>query len=87
MPGQQRRWGHEEDLTPAPARYEPRQRGEPGPVGRLVPHPAGVPPRYRVLMPEHQQLSILRQVSAERQDGQAEHLAHEQVDDLEHPAS
>jgi hypothetical protein len=22
------------------ARYEPRQRGEPGPVGRLVPHPA-----------------------------------------------
>jgi hypothetical protein len=39
-------------------------------------------------MPEHQQLSILRQVTAERQDGQAEHPAGEQVDDLEqHPAS
>jgi hypothetical protein len=50
-----------------------RLRGETGPVSRLTPHPAGVPPQYRVLMPEHQQLSILRQVAAERQDGQAEH--------------
>ncbi len=66
----------------------PRQRGKPGSVGRLVPHPADVPPQYRVLMPEHEQLSILRQVAAERQDGQAEHPAREQVDDLEqHPAS
>jgi hypothetical protein len=39
-------------------------------------------------MPEHQQLSILRQVTAEHHDGQAEHAAREQVDDLEqHPAS
>ena len=45
VPGQQRRWRHGEDLGPAPARYEPSQRGEPGPAGRLVPHPAGVPPR------------------------------------------
>jgi hypothetical protein len=58
------------------------------PVGRLVPHPAGMPPQYRSLMPEHQQFSILRQVTAERQDGQAEHPARKQVDDLEqHPAS
>ncbi len=35
-----------------------------------------------------QQLSILRQVAAEHQDGQAEYPAREQVDDLEqHPAS
>ena len=88
VPGQQRRWRHGEDFGPAPARYKPRQRGEPGPVGRLVPHPAGVPPQDRVLMPEYQQLSILRQVAAEHQDGQAEHPAREQVDDLEqHPAS
>ena len=67
---------------------KPRQRGEPGPVSRLIPHPAGVPPQYRVLMPEHQQLSILRQVTAEHQDGQAEYPAREQVGDLEqHPAS
>ena len=88
VPGQQRRWRHGEDFGPAPARYKPRQGGEPGPVGRLVPHPAGVPPQYRVLVPEHQQLSILRQVAAEDQDGQAEYPAREQVDDLEqHPAS
>jgi len=73
VPGQQRRWRHGEDLGPAPARHEPRQRGEPGPVARLIPHPARVPPQYRILMPEHQQLSILRQVAAEHQDGQAEH--------------
>jgi transposase len=37
---------------------------------------------------EHQQLSILRQVTAEHQDGQAEYPARKQVDDLEqHPAS
>jgi hypothetical protein len=34
----------EKTSAPAPARYKPRQRGEPGPVGRLIPHPAGVPP-------------------------------------------
>jgi hypothetical protein len=28
--------------------------------------------QHRVLMPEHQQLSILRQVTAEHQDSQAE---------------
>ena len=51
-------------------------------------HPAGVPPQDRVLVPEHQQLSVLRQVAAEHQDSQAEYPAREQVDDLEqHPAS
>ena len=60
VPGQQRRWRHGEDLGPAPARYKPRERGEPCPVCRLVPHPAGVPPQDRVLVPEYQQLSILR---------------------------
>ena len=83
VPGQQRRWRHGKDIGPAPARYKPRQRGEPGPVGRLIPHPSDVPPQYRVLMPEHQQLSILRQATAEHQHGQAEHPPREQVDDLE----
>jgi hypothetical protein len=47
-----------------------------------------VPPQESVLMPEYQQLGILRQVAAEHQDGQAEYPAREQVDDLEqHPAS
>jgi hypothetical protein len=47
-----------------------------------------MPPQYRVLMPEHRQLSILRQVTAEHHDGQAEHTPRKHVDDLEqHPAS
>src|ERR1019366_6422944 len=60
VPGQQRRWRHGEDFGPAPARYKPRQRGEPHPIGRLIPHPADVPAQYRVLVPKYQQLSILR---------------------------
>jgi hypothetical protein len=52
-----------EHLGPAPARDELRQRGESCPVGWLVPHPAGMPAQHHVLMPEHQQLSILRPVA------------------------
>ena len=48
----------------------------------LVPRPADVSAQYRVLVPEYQ-FSILPQVAAEHQDGQAEHPAREQVDDLE----
>jgi hypothetical protein len=49
---------------------------------------AGMPPQYRILKPKHQQLSILRQVTAEQQDGQADHPASEHVDDLDqYPAS
>ena len=88
MPGQQRRGCDGEDIGLAPAGYESCQRGEPHPIGRLVSHPASVAAQYRVLVPEHQQLSVLRQVTAEHQDGQAEYPAREHVDDLEqHPAS
>jgi hypothetical protein len=47
-----------------------------------------VPAQHRVLVPEHEQPGILGRVAAEHQDGQAEHPARQQVDDLEqHPAS
>jgi hypothetical protein len=88
VPGQQRRGSDGEDFAPAPARYEPCQRGEPGPVGRFVTGSAGVAAQHRVLVPEHEQLSILRPVATAQQDGQAEYPARQQVDDLEqHPAS
>ena len=88
VPGQQRRWRDGEDFGPAPAGYEPCQRGEPHPVSWLVSDPAGVAAQHRVLVPEHQQLSILRLVPAEHQDSEAEYPANQQVDDLEqHPAS
>jgi hypothetical protein len=82
VPGQERRRRHGEDAGPAPAGEEPCQRGEPHPAGRLVPHPAGVPAQHRVLVPEYQQLGILRPVPAERQDSQAEYPARQQIDDL-----
>jgi len=69
MPGKERRRCHREDFGPAVTRYEPGQRGEPDPVGRLVTYPAGVAAQHRVLVPEYQQFGILRQVRAEHQDG------------------
>ena len=72
VPGQQRRWRHGEDFGPASAGYERRWRGEPHPVGRLVPYPVGVAAQHRVLVPEYQQLSILRPIPAEHQDSEAE---------------
>jgi hypothetical protein len=72
VPGQQRRGRHGKDLGPAPARNEPGERSEPGPVGWVVPHAAGVPAQHRVLVPEHQQLSVLRPVIAGHQDSRAE---------------
>jgi len=72
VPGQQRRGRNREDFGPAPAGDEPCQRGEPHPVSGLVPDPAGVAAQDRVLVPEHQRFSILRQVLTEYQDGQAE---------------
>jgi hypothetical protein len=47
-----------------------------------------VPPQHRVLVPEHEQFSILGQVSAEYQDGEAQYSANQQIDNREqHPAS
>ena len=73
VPGQQRRRRHGEDLCPAPAGEQPRQRREPQPVSRVVPDPADVAAEHRVLMPEHQQLSGLRPAAAEHQDSYAEY--------------
>jgi hypothetical protein len=46
-----------------------------------------VPPQHRVFVPEHEQFSILGQVSAEYQDGEAEYPANQQVDDREQHAA
>ena len=69
MPDQKRRRCHREDFGPAPAGYQPGQRGEPDPGGRLVTYPAGAAVQHRVLVPESQQFGIFRQVRAGYQDG------------------
>ena len=75
VPGQQRRWRNREDGGPAAAGYEPCQRGEPQPVSRPVPDPAGVAAQHRVLVAEYEQLGILRQVAAGYQDSEAQYPA------------
>jgi hypothetical protein len=52
-------------------------------VGRLVPDPADVAAQHRVLVLEHQQLSLLPPLPAQHQHGQAEYPANQQVGDLE----
>jgi len=37
-----------------------------------VPHPASVPSQYGILVPEHQQLSVLRLVATTQQGDEAE---------------
>jgi len=51
----------------------PERRTTPG--RRLVTHAADVTAEHRVLVPEHQQLSILSQVPAEYEDSEAEYPA------------
>jgi hypothetical protein len=46
------------------------------PVSHLVPDPSNVPSQHGVLVPEHQQLSILGRVSAQYQDSEAKDTAH-----------
>jgi hypothetical protein len=46
-----------------PGRNESRQRRELGLAIRLIPHPAGLPQQDRVLVPGHQQFSILSQAA------------------------
>ncbi len=75
VPGQQRRWRNREDGGPVPAGYEPCQHREPQPVSRPVPDPAGVAAQHRVLVAEHEQLGILRQVAAGYQDSEAQYPA------------
>ncbi|HUY52751.1 MAG TPA: hypothetical protein VMV92_44800 [Streptosporangiaceae bacterium] len=48
----------------------------------------GLPAQHRVLVPEHQQLRILRPVATAQQDDQAAYPARQHIGDLEqHPAS
>ena len=88
MPGQQRRGRHRKDPGPAPPRDEPHERGVPGPVAWLVPHPAsvsGAAPRSRAGAPAARRPSPGPRGTSGRS---GQRPAHQQVGDLEqHPAS
>ena len=75
VPGDQRRRGHHEHLTPAAARDKSRQCREPQPVTRLVADPADLAPKDRVLVPQHQQFGILGHLAPSEHPQTAEQTA------------
>ncbi|HEY5356803.1 MAG TPA: hypothetical protein VIJ82_03805 [Streptosporangiaceae bacterium] len=72
VPGQQRRGCDRK--APAQRRRGMNRvsAGEPGPVSWLVPDPAVRAAQHHVLVAEHEDLSVLRLVPAEYQDGNAD---------------
>ncbi len=73
VPGEQGAWGDREDLAPASPGCQPGEGSAPEPVGRLVADRAGnLPAQDGVLVPQHEQLGVLRGVTAQRhrRDGQ-----------------
>jgi hypothetical protein len=86
VPGQQSRGRDRKDLAPVPARYEPCQCSEPGPVSGLVSRPADVAAQHRVLVAQNQQLGVLGQITTEQHDQQPEHGTDDHVNKGEdHP--
>jgi hypothetical protein len=87
VPGEQRRRGHGERLSPAVPGDQPGQRREPQPVARLVADPADLAAQHLVLMPQHQQLGIFAHLTPGPHHQAAEQATRKQVGDLEdHPA-
>jgi hypothetical protein len=80
MPAEQRRWGHREHLAPPAAGDQPRQCREPQPVARLVPDPADLATQDRDLVPEYQELGVLRRLTPSQHHETAEQTAHQPVD-------
>ena len=87
VPGEQRRRGHGEHLTPAVPGNQPPQRRERKPVTRPVADPADLAAQHRVLVPQDQQFGVLGYLTAGQHHQAAEHASQDQVDDREdHPA-
>jgi hypothetical protein len=59
------------------------QGGEPEPVGRLVPDSRDIAPEHRVLMPQHQQLRVLRHITADKQHKHGEDLPDDHIQEQE----
>jgi hypothetical protein len=52
----------------------------------LVVHPGDLVAQHGVLVPQHQQFGVLTQISPHQHSGQAEHTAHEPIQDRQqHP--
>jgi hypothetical protein len=80
VPGQQRARRHDA-VQPQVPRQQPRQGGEDGAVSPIRPRPRDLPAQHSDLVPQHQDLRILRGVTARQERQPAEHPGHEQVDE------
>jgi hypothetical protein len=60
---------------------QPRQGGEDYAVSPIRPRPRDLPTQHRDLMPQDEDLRILRGVTAHQERQPAEHPDHEQVDE------
>jgi len=76
VPGEQRRRGRREHLSPPPPGDQPGQRFEPQPVARLVAHPADLAVQDRVLVLEHQELGVLGHLAADQYQQTAQQATH-----------
>ena len=83
VPGEQRRGGHREDLTPPVPGDQLGQCREPQPVARLVADPADLAAQHLVLVPQHQELGILGRLTPGPHHQAAQQTAHNQVDGRE----
>jgi hypothetical protein len=60
VPAEQRARGNREDLLPARAMHQSRQRGKPEPVcGLVTDRPGQLPTKHDVLVPQHEKLRTL----------------------------
>jgi len=80
MPVQQRLRLHEEGV-PGAARQHPAERRQQQPVLGLDPRPVDLAPKNRQLVPEHENLQLLRSVAAADEHDQLQKATDHDVDD------
>jgi hypothetical protein len=78
MPTKQSLRPHQERI-PAAARQHPAQRGKQQPVALRVPRLPDLPAKDRKLVPEHENLEILRPITAPKQNHELQQAANDDI--------
>jgi hypothetical protein len=81
VPGHDGGRSDREYLGPAATWHESGKGSQPHPVDGPVVHPSDLSAQHGVLMPQHQQLGILAQVSPHQHGAETQQTAHEPVQD------
>ena len=80
MPGEQGA-GRHDPVQPKALGQQPRQGGDYGPVGPVWLRAGGLTAQDRDLVPQHQDLQVLRGIAPREQRQPAEQPEHEQIDE------